>query len=212
MLPALLIILITAFNRVAGADEGRARQLFKEGETAFSCGRYADAARAFEAAYAESHLPSLLWNVAQSYRRQYDLDGDIVDLRRAAAVFRNYLELLPPKADRSEVRAALADVNRQIEAHERAGHAPTPSAPPVAPGPAPAPSTNAVPAAALAVSPAAPVERTRSHKALAIGLGVAGGALVIGGAIALGLTLGGGTVEDGLLAGSVQPGFQRIKP
>src|SRR5512146_1137890 len=72
------------------ADPTLARRYYAEGEAAFGGGRFAEAARAFEAAFAESKHPSLLWNIAQSYRRQYEVDRDLVNLRRAGTVYRNF--------------------------------------------------------------------------------------------------------------------------
>ena len=108
-----LVFIVTLLGAPAAeGDETKARQIYTEGEAAFSGGRYKEAARDFEAAFAESRYPSLLWNVAQSYRKQYELDRDVVNLRRASAVYQNYRELLPPEANRAEVDAALAAVTR----------------------------------------------------------------------------------------------------
>ena len=206
----------------ARGDDARARQLYTNGEAAFSGGRYGDAARAFEQAFAESRHPSLLWNCAQSYRKQFDIDHDVTVLRRAQAVYRNYLELLPPGADRAEADAALAAVAKQIEAAEKGALAapaePARQTPPLSPAvlsPAP-PVAHAAPPAALPsalTEPPPPDSPPRARrKGLWIGLGV-GGALVVGAvAIALGVTYGSSTVQDGLAPGNLAPGLATISP
>lgn len=107
----------------AGADQDRARALFVHGEEAFEAGRFAEAAIAFDQAFAESHKPGLLWNLAQAYRRQYDVDHDVSVLRRAAIVFGHYGEVAENPRDRKEAidaREALTARISLIEANEAA--------------------------------------------------------------------------------------------
>lgn len=208
----LLLALAVLLPRRAGADEALARKLYAEGEVAFAGGRYVDAARAFEAAFAEARDPSLLWNVAQSYRKQYEIDADVVSLKRAAAVYKNYLEILPSGVDHNEANAALAAVAIQIDAAEKAPaveRSPMKKSPPP---PEKLPVVSKLPAALLP-APVPETQPTRRRNGLWIGIGVAGGALLIGGVtVALGVSLGHKTVEDGLTSGNIDPGFQRIMP
>lgn len=128
MAPAgVALSLVLALAGGAHGDEPKARRLYRTGELAFSAGRFAEAARAFEDSYAASPQPRLLWNVAQSYRRLYEVDHQLEWLRRARAVFRNYEELAATEQERAEARAAGAQVAQRIAALEAARVVVTPS-------------------------------------------------------------------------------------
>ncbi len=114
------LVLAAALAASAHADPSRARQLYADGEAAFSTGQYLNAATAFEAAFAESRKPRLLYNVAQSYRKQFDLDHDPAHLRHALAVYRNFRELSNSGADRAEAEAAIEEVSKLLESAEKA--------------------------------------------------------------------------------------------
>jgi tetratricopeptide (TPR) repeat protein len=136
---AAIIAFLLMGAQTGRADQDHARQLFREGSTAFDAGRFREAAVAFEAAYQESKRPKLLWNLATAYRKQYDLDHDIANLRRAKAVFHNYVDLADPGGDRAEAIAADREVGRQIaeiEIDEKRRQAAAPTAP-TAPASAP---------------------------------------------------------------------------
>ncbi|MEZ4453556.1 MAG: hypothetical protein R3B09_29130, partial [Nannocystaceae bacterium] len=66
--------------------------LFREGEQAYWLGDFDLAIERFEAAYAASRLPGMLYNVGLAYSRRYDLSRSIVDLERARVVLQNYLQ------------------------------------------------------------------------------------------------------------------------
>ena len=120
---AVVALWLLAGSGDALADHERARQLFTEGESAFGTGRFLDAAHLFEEAYHLSLQPQLLWNIAQSYRRQYEIDGDLQNLRRARVVFQNYDEVAPSESERLEARAAQIETERQIEVAEKRAQA-----------------------------------------------------------------------------------------
>ncbi len=123
-----------AVDPPAQPPDQEARRLYNEGEAAFTAGRFVEAVKSFEGAYQLSHAPKLLWNIAQSWRRQYGISGDVAELRRAAAVLRNYLELTDSEADRTEAKDALAEVDATIRAEE--ARRPAAEVKPAAPAPA----------------------------------------------------------------------------
>jgi hypothetical protein len=114
-------------NVLARADEADARKLFDEGEADFAAARFVDAAHAFERAFAESHATKLLWNIAQSWRRQYAISGDRADLLRARSVLQNYEQLCEGN-DRIEAAKALSEVDEAVRTAE-AKRKPPPPAP-----------------------------------------------------------------------------------
>ena len=79
-----------------------AKAEFERGRTAFEEGRFSEAVKAFELAYQASHRPELLWNIAQSYRRQYEVDAQLSRLNRAREVYRNYAELAATEKERTD--------------------------------------------------------------------------------------------------------------
>jgi tetratricopeptide (TPR) repeat protein len=103
----------------AEAAEARAKELYQRGAAAFASGRFAEAAALCEEAYRLSHRTSLLYNIAQSYRRLFDVDHDLKTLRQAQAVYRNYLDLVESAAEKRQAQAALGEVTRTLEAAER---------------------------------------------------------------------------------------------
>ena len=171
----------------------RARQLDAEGAAAFTAGRYLDAARSFEEAYQISSQPKLLWNIAQSYRRQYQIDRDLAKLRRARLVLGNFIRVEPAGPDHNEAVALAAELDAELARGDQPGATPSPS-------PSPSPSTvsptpNAIPGAAPNAIVAQPeAARVPLHKRwqlwLGVGLGVAAIASV---AIAVGVTQSGTT-------------------
>jgi hypothetical protein len=96
------------------ADTRSARTLFKQGEVAFGAGRFAEAARLFEDAYASSHRPELLWNIAQSHRRQYDIDHNMQELRTALSILVNYRQLTWDRKTQDEAQQAIAETTTEI--------------------------------------------------------------------------------------------------
>ncbi|HZS37010.1 MAG TPA: hypothetical protein VFF06_09290 [Polyangia bacterium] len=95
----------------AGEDD-RARERYKQGQTSFEAGKFAEAARAFEESYELSRRPQLLWDAAQAYERQYALDADLRNVRRARALYHNFSEL-------GETPQERADATQQEQACDR---------------------------------------------------------------------------------------------
>jgi hypothetical protein len=102
------------------AVEPTAQELYAEGERAYFVGDYVTAVARFEAAYAKSRLPQLLYNVGLAYMRRYELSKDIADLRRAQSVLTNFrveLERDPTIGSAQNVESLLAQIVRSIAAH-----------------------------------------------------------------------------------------------
>lgn len=133
-----------------------AETLYKQGEQAYWLGDFNLAVDRFEAAYAASRLPALLYNVGLAYLRRHELSRDARDLHRAGAVLRNYaieLEKDPSLGQADNVPKLLAQIDQLLAAESSApvqsqpeGPAACPELPPPAPPP---PARSGRPAAAL---------------------------------------------------------------
>ncbi len=117
---ALVVFLVggaVALAQTESAEEAKAE--FERGRTAFEEGRFSEAAKAFELAYQASHKPELLWNIAQAYRRQYEVDGQLARLARAREVYRNYAELAATEKERADATREEAATAALIHEAER---------------------------------------------------------------------------------------------
>jgi len=152
----------------------RARSLDEAGAAAFAAGRFEEAARNFEDAYSLTQQPLLLWNIAQSYRRQYEIDHDVAKLRRARLVLRNFATVAPTPKDKKEAESVGSEIDAEIA--RRTAEAPTANGNSAA---------TAAPAAALSVTPEKKPLSRRWQLWLGVGLGAAA---VIAVAVAVGVT------------------------
>jgi hypothetical protein len=193
----------------ARGGEAEARDHFARAERAYRAGDYDTAIAEYQSAYDEQPVPLLLFDIAQSYRARFDVAGAPTDLRRAIAVFENYLRDEHDPAHRDQAQRILAKL-RARSAELPAPEPTTPSsaapaAPAVAPGtPAVAPAAPAAPVAApsvlapaVVVSPealapavASPSSDRRWWRRWWLWTGV-GAAVVVGAGLGLGFGLGG---------------------
>ncbi len=148
-----LVVVVVAASALAGsADEAsdrQARALSTEGLTQFKRGHYAEAIAAFQASYALSPLPPLLFDAAQAYR----LLGRCDD---ALTLYRRYLDDAPDAPNRAAAAARAVEMERCARAERSAASALAPSvaaAEPAAP-------LSIAPVVAL-TPPPTPIERRR---------------------------------------------------
>ncbi len=73
------------------ASLSQAREYFQAGAQAYSLGEYATAIQAFEQAYQLVPRPAVVFSMAQAERKQYFLDHKPEHLRRAIALYRQYI-------------------------------------------------------------------------------------------------------------------------
>ena len=92
----------------------QAERAFREGEASFRLGHYSEAITAFENAYRLSNAPKLLYNIAQAYRKRFDIQGDPTDLRRARDLYQSYLQLDPGTDKRAEVMGILTEIEARL--------------------------------------------------------------------------------------------------
>jgi len=161
MVRTTLVVVVMAAGLVAGApgvaraERDDARKHYDRATAAFGLGRYADAAKEYEAAFALRPDPALLYNSAQAYR----LAGN---QQRALELYRNYVRLYGGAPNAEDARKHVADLELQAAA---AATVPTdttsaePAAPPSPPVPvsAPPPANAVATPPAPAAAPAAPM-------------------------------------------------------
>jgi hypothetical protein len=136
-----------------------ARRHYEEGTKAFNLGEYPRAIGAFKAAYNAKPDPSLLYNIAQSFRLQGDAG-------QAIFFYKSFLRNLPATPNRKEVEARIRTLEKQAEEQRKeAVPVVTPPAPALAPPPASSPvQPLAIPSSEASSPPkdttAKPVEET----------------------------------------------------
>jgi len=156
-LPLLLCAAALGLPSTSSAGDNtkeRARQHYKEATKFYELGRWDEAIAEYEQAYSLRDDPSLLFNMAQTYRRKGDA-------KRALDLYKNYLIKDPQTQMRAEVEERIKTLKAQIEQSEQneaqkvAPVVPPPLVPvaPVA-APAPSPGPPAESAAALMPAPA----------------------------------------------------------
>src|SRR5262245_32302805 len=94
MVLSLLLALLAAAAPLRAEETDAtadARRLYSAGRQAYEAGRFDEAATAFEDAYRLQPRPALLWNLAQSYRHQYESRHSLEALRKAVDHYRRYL-------------------------------------------------------------------------------------------------------------------------
>ena len=143
---SLVLATVTAFAAVAHAQDFEAAgKHFSAAQEAFGARKFKTAAGEFEAAYAISKDPVLLFNIGESYEK----GGDG---HKAVASYKQYLKDQPQAADKPEVQKRI----RAIEAkHLRLVDQSAPDDKPAAAATT-APSAAATPSAPATPSPAAP--------------------------------------------------------
>jgi len=140
--PALIALTLVAFDADGAPDRETMRQAgraFKEGDQAYKLGEYVKAIAAFEDAYRLSEDPIVLFNIAQSYRKQFGVDNDRARLVKARDLYRTFLREVADAGMRSQAEGLLAEVEKLLAETEQAAVTPLP------PVPTPAPSVSAAP-------------------------------------------------------------------
>lgn len=173
----------------SGQSDDVARGLFQAGKAAFEAGNYVDALSFFEQAHARSGRPELLFNVGQAADR---LRQD----EKTLEAFRAYLAQLPEAANRVEVEARIAAIERSV-AERKSALAASPTAP-VITAPTPAQTAEQAPTAATQDDPAFTGSDSAGGRPVTkqwwFWTGI--GAVVVGGAaVALAVALGGEEAE-----------------
>src|SRR5206468_6795596 len=91
-----------------------AKKYFDAGRQAYEAGDYQAATAAFEESYALSPRPAIVFSIAQAYRQQYFVDRDASKLRRAIALFTEYLNEVPKGGRRNDALRNRSDLEETL--------------------------------------------------------------------------------------------------
>jgi tetratricopeptide (TPR) repeat protein len=115
----LLLVLASSAPAFADNDRALAREHYFKGTRAFDLGAYDEAIAEYGAAYRIKDDPALLYNLGQAHR----LAGHAAEALR---IYKVYLSKRPEAANRPEVEAKIAELQKLIEQQNR-----TKSMPPI---------------------------------------------------------------------------------
>ena len=118
MRKVLALLLVTALAEAAPskAELKQAGRRFKEGDSAYKMGDFATAIPAFEDAFRISEDPFVLFNIAQCYRKQYEVDQDFGRLSKAREPYKSVSSNVPDSPRKPDAEMNLADVEALIAA------------------------------------------------------------------------------------------------
>jgi tetratricopeptide (TPR) repeat protein len=114
------------------ADVEQAKALFNAGAQAYEAGRYTAALEAFQASYKKAPRPTIVFSMAQAYKRQYFIDKKLENLQEAIRNYRLYLDQVPQGGRRADAAASLNEleiVATRLGLNDKAAD-PAPSPPP----------------------------------------------------------------------------------
>ncbi len=103
-------ILLTSPRAMADDTDAQSRAYFETGAKAYEKGDYLNAIRAFDQAYTLTKRPGLIFSIAQSYKRQYAIDGKPQNLRKANEYYRRFLAEDKSGKRRNEATAAVLEI------------------------------------------------------------------------------------------------------
>jgi len=127
-----LVALATVAGQAAPTKEAlkEAGERFREGDKAYKLGDYVTAIAAFEDAFRLSEDPIVLFNIAQSYRKQYAVDQRRSRLVKARDLYRTFIREVSDDNLRSQAEGLLAEVERMLAEAKDEPAAPPPALPP----------------------------------------------------------------------------------
>lgn len=128
---AAVFALVVLGSRAARADDpAKARELFDAGAQAYGVGAFAEAVRAFDAAYKAAPSPPILFSLSQALRRQYVVDKRRDTLERALAGFQEYLQKVPQGGRRADAAQAIEAIQGTLATLPSSAGTPAAAAPP----------------------------------------------------------------------------------
>lgn len=169
-----IVALIVSYSVISVAapltpeQREQARQHYDSASRKFDVGRFDDAATEFQAVYELTGDPSLLFNIAQSFRQAQKYD-------KALLFYRSYLNKLPDAGNRLAVEKRIGEINEILEKQKSVSEAPPQGT--IKPPAEDKPSQESVPP--NRETPAAPVEPPRPPPPALRYTGIALGGLAV---------------------------------
>jgi tetratricopeptide (TPR) repeat protein len=103
MRAGVVVLAILIAGRIAAAQPNDAERLYTEGQTAYDDKRYDEAIAAWQRAYDLSHLPALVFNLAQAHR----LKGECT---KAVETYQTFIKLDPTSPQRADAEGLLKEI------------------------------------------------------------------------------------------------------
>jgi tetratricopeptide (TPR) repeat protein len=100
---ATALLAATALAQPRGpsrAEMERAKKTYSEGAAAYQLGRFEEAVKKFEEAYRVTNFATMLFDIAQCYRRMYEGGRDLGHLTKALDIYRAFLRQAPANASK----------------------------------------------------------------------------------------------------------------
>src|SRR5581483_10380597 len=94
--------------------EAAAKAAFARGSDAFRVGRYAEAIQDFEDAYRLSHKVEILFNLGLANRRAYGVEQKPEYLRRALAIYGQFMRLAQDPSEQDAARRNIEEVTGEL--------------------------------------------------------------------------------------------------
>jgi tetratricopeptide (TPR) repeat protein len=113
----LVLLLSIAAHAQSASETEQLRKHFEDGSKAFNLGEFKHAVDEYKAAYNIRPDPVFLYNIAQAYR----LDGN---LQQALFFYKSYLTNSPKAPNRRECESRIRDLEQQIAAQRAVTSAP----------------------------------------------------------------------------------------
>ena len=119
------IALLAPLVRAQSADAlKKAQASFDEAQVAYLQGKYDEAAKGFQEAYAARPFPQFLYNVAASFHMKGKKASDIEAYTKAVEFYKKYLAEEPTATDKDKVTKTVAVLEAEIKRLQDAAKAP----------------------------------------------------------------------------------------
>ena len=120
-----VLAIVLALTAVAHADgeKERAKSYYQAGVKAYAAQSFAAAAADFDEAYKAVPVPEVAFSAAQAYRRLYRVDANPDYLKRAAELYRAYLDKVKTGGRVGDAADSLGEVQRELDRLGLAGKA-----------------------------------------------------------------------------------------
>jgi tetratricopeptide (TPR) repeat protein len=100
------------------AQAQQAQAAYRAGEDAYRMGNFLMAAKSFEEAYEATKYPTILFDIAQAYRMQYEVGNHLEHLRKAMTAYSAFINQLPNAKQRDVAKKHLGDLAAEREKRE----------------------------------------------------------------------------------------------
>ncbi|MBC8072468.1 MAG: hypothetical protein IAG13_29365 [Deltaproteobacteria bacterium] len=182
---SLAPVVVPSPVQAAARFEPSPEELYEQGRKAYRLGKFKEAIDAWERSFAASDNPLLLYNIALAYRELYGITSDLEDLKRARAVFDNFIRVAEAdpglKGEIGDAQTRIAEIDAELAAVRARAQADKPVTPET---PDPTPSR-------------AELERARKFRlGGAITMGVGGALVLTGTGLGIFYGLKGNQYED----------------